>query len=112
MNQFFFVGVVDRVETKTADNGKSFLEVSVEYTEQGKDRDFKTWFRVACYGKLAEKAGTLGAGETVVVSGKLYNAKRKNGEKTFYNLALMALSIEVVGAQIQQPSLGDDDIAF
>ena len=114
MNQVFLMGVVDKVEDKTSDNGKPFKEVSIAYTEQGKDRDFKTWFRVSCYGKSADAATLLVGGETVVVTGKLYNAKRKSGEKTYYNLSVMANSVAVVGASqgSPTPANADDDIAF
>jgi single-stranded DNA-binding protein len=121
MNQVFLMGVVDKVEDKNSDNGKPFKEVSVAYTEQGKEREFKTWFRVQCYGKVADQAANLGAGETVFFTGKLFNAKRKSGEKTFYNLSIMASAITTMGAPARPkgndfnfgpPPHTDDDIAF
>lgn len=80
LNQVLVAGVVSKfgIKTSTQDNGAKRASFSVMVQEQGSEgRVYTRYVDVEAWGKVAEQAGTLEAGQWVLVEGKLNRSQRK-----------------------------------
>lgn len=79
INRVILLGTIAQsgVEMRFTDRGTARATFTLVLTELGQDgREHATWIPCECWGKGAEKAGELDAGQCVLFEGKLRRYKR------------------------------------
>src|SRR5262245_16251080 len=79
INKVFLLGTISKsgVEVRFTEKGTAHARFTLVLTELGQDgREHAVWVDCECWGKGAEKAGELDAGQAVVFEGKLRRIKK------------------------------------
>lgn len=118
VNQIIISGTISAkkgIEVKQSDNGAKYLFLSVKATKPGTEKS--QFFRVACWGAVAEKAAKdLSDGASVLVSGKITNDARKDADDNWIdNWTVHAADVQLLGGASpakQSAPPPDDDFEF
>ena len=63
----------DEVEVKYTQKGTPWTKLSIANSGKFGEKEWTNWFKVECWGELAEQCGTFAKGAKVLVQGKLKN---------------------------------------
>ena len=117
-NKIIIVGNLGRdPELKYTSQGQAVCEFSVATSEKRKDssgelKEETTWFRVSCWGKLAEVASRyLAKGRQVYIEGRLRAREWTDKEgKTRTSLEVFTSELKLLGSRSDQPNNDSDSV--
>ena len=117
-NKIIIVGNLGRdPELKYTSQGQAVCEFSVATSEKRKDssgelKEETTWFRVSCWGKLAEVASRyLAKGRQVYIEGRLRAHEWTDKEgKIRTSLEVFTSELKLLGSRSDQPNNDSDSV--